>query len=140
MKISIVFLFILPVAVLLSCKKDEQTTTGVFDYHAHVYSPDATEKHLGDNLHIDIEFESHTGAEVHHVNVRIFNAATQAEVYNLPVDPHVDTEVSYTYQDDLVLSAANGFAEGDWVLQAKVWGALDGEEEEVSTVNFHISN
>jgi hypothetical protein len=139
MKISILHFFILPLAVLISCK-DDVAPGPTYDYHAHIFHPDASQKHIGDTLHMEIEFESHTGEIVHNINVRIFNAATQAVVYNLPTDPHTDAQESYEYHDDLVLSAANGFSEGDWVIQAKVWGETDGEQEEVSMVAFHISN
>jgi len=139
MKISILHFFIFPLALLISCK-DDVAPAPTYDYHAHIFSPLSTEKHLGDTLHMEIEFESHTGEIVHNINVRIFNATTQTVVYNLPTDPHTDAQGSYEYHDDLVLSAANGFAEGDWVIQAKVWGETDGEQEEVSMVTSHISN
>ena len=139
MKISILHFFIFPLALLISCK-DDVAPAPTYDYHAHIFSPLSTEKHLGDTLHMEIEFESHTGEIVHNINVRIFNATTQTVVYNLPTDPHTDAQGSYEYHDDLVLSAANGFTEGDWVIQAKVWGETDGEQEEVSMVTFHISN
>ena len=59
---------------------------------------------------------------------------------NKPADAHVHaTSGEYTYEDDFVLSEANGFtAHTDWVLEAKVWGDTDGEDEEVSTVEFHV--
>jgi hypothetical protein len=139
MRISIIHFLILLLALFISCK-DDVAPAPTYDYHAHIFSPDASEKHLGDTLHIEVDFESHTGEIVHNINVRIFNTTTQTVVYNLPFDSHADTQVSYVYNDDLVLSAANGFSEGDWVIQAKVWGETDSEQEEVSTLTFHISN
>jgi len=139
MRISIIHFLILLLALFISCK-DDVAPAPTYDYHAHIFSPDASQKHLGDTLHIEVDFESHTGETVHHINVRIFNATTFTEVYNLLSDPHTDTPESFEFQDDLVLSAANGFSEGDWVIQATVWGVTDGEQAEVSTVVFHISN
>ena len=126
-------------ALFSACKNDDDTTID-YDYHAHIMSPNADEKHLDGTLHIHVEFESHTGETVHHINIRIYNKATNAVVYNKPADTHVhDSSGAYAFEDDFVLSAANGIAiHNDYVLEAKVWGEKDGEAEEVSTVEFHV--
>ena len=113
----------------------------IFDYHAHINSPDASDKHLDDTLHINVEFESHTGEAVHNIKVRIYNVTdTTVVIYNKPDQSHVHEESgSYTFEDDFVLSTSNGLsAHTDWVLEAKVWGDTPGFELESSTVQFHV--
>jgi len=114
-----------------------------YDYHAHIMSPtDADTKALDDILHIHVNFESHTGEPVHHINVRIYSEADSVEVYSEPSgdEQHIhDTSGAHTFEADVTLSEANGFAAAtDYVLEAKVW-PHDGEEGEViSTVEFGI--
>ena len=123
---------------IVACKDDEPTST--YEYHVHIHEPSTAAKQLGDTLDIEVEFESHTGEPVHHINVRIYNKATNVEVYNLPVEPHIhDLSGAHTYTDQFVLSASNGLTEGDWVLEGKVWGHEDGIEETTEQVEFHIN-
>lgn len=125
--------------VFIACNHDDEPTS-IYEYHVHIHAPDSLAKTLGDTLPIEVEFESHTGETIHHINVRIFNKTTLAEVYNLPVDPHLDDPSgAYTYTDQFVLSAANGLSEGDWILEGKVWGHEDGVEETYGRVEFHIN-
>jgi hypothetical protein len=60
-----------------------------YEYHAHIMQPSSADKHLGDILVIHVEFESHTGEAVEHINVRIFNKATNVVVYDQPSDAHL---------------------------------------------------
>lgn len=138
MKHIFYFLFATAVLTFIACKDDDPTPS-VYEYHAHIHSPDTTDRHIGDTLAIEVEFESHTGEPVHHINVRIFNKSTNAEVYNKPDEAHVhDTSGAYTFEDLFVLSAANGLTAGDWILEAKVWGESDGQEEISEQVEFHV--
>ena len=122
---------------LASCEKDDDPVS--YDYHAHIAQPSSADKNIGDILFIDVEFESHAGEAVEHINVRIFNKATLTQVYNKPSDPHLDGDVSvYQFQDQITLSTANGFSGGDWVIEATVWGHDEGQDEVVETVEFHI--
>ena len=134
--ISIILLGLVP-----ACHDDEQAlSVDEFQYHVRIYAPDTTARHLGDTLHIDVEFESQTGMTVHHVNVRIYNVSTLVEVYNQPADAHVH-EISgvYEFTDHLVLSEANSFsAHSDWVLEASVWGHDEGVSEVRETIEFHV--
>lgn len=126
---------------ILSCKKQEDDSMATkYDYHAHITSPNTDDKHLDDNIHIRVNFESHTGETVHHVNVRIYNKATSAEVYNQPTDAHVhETSGEYVFEDDFVLSEANGIsAHTDWILEARVWGHEANEEEVQEQIEFHV--
>ena len=122
----------------VSCKDDDGDVTS-YDYHSHILQPSSSDKSMGETLFIHVEFESHTGENVEHINVRIRNKANTAEVYNMPADPHLSGGVSvYEFQDQVVLSAANGFSAGDWVMTATVWGEDEGQDLETETVEFHI--
>lgn len=134
------FLTILSFSILsfFACQEDEPIS--IYQYDVHIHAPSTAAKQLGDTLEIEFEFESHTGEPVHHINVRIYNKATNVEVYNLPVEPHVhDLIGAHTYTDQFVLSAANRLAEGDWILEGKVWGHEDGLEETTEKLEFHIN-
>lgn len=126
--------------LVISCKDDEQSVTD-YDYHAHIHSPDLTNKSVGDSIHIHVEFESHTGEPVHHVNVKIYNKSDSTEIYNEPEDAHVHaTEGLFELHDDLILSTANGVSENtDWVIEAKVWGHGAEIGEVIETIEFHIN-
>ena len=129
------------VYILASCNKDDdQTTDTEYEYHAHIHSPNTDDKHVGDMIHLHVEFESHTGETVHHVNIRIYNKLDNTEVYNKPDAAHVhETNGAYEWHDDFVLSNANGVVEHtDWVLEAKVWGHEAEEGEVIETIEFHV--
>jgi hypothetical protein len=124
---------------VFSCGNHDHDSTD-YDYHAHIHSPNADDKNVDGALAIEVEFESHTGETVHHIQVRIYNKATNMEIYKKPTDAHIHEESGkYTFEDNFVLSAANGVtADTDWVLEAKVWGHEDGEAEVMETVEFHV--
>lgn len=123
---------------IIACK-DEGDDIKVYDYHAHIHQPSSSDKTLDQTLFIDVEFESHTGEDVEHINIKIFNKNNPSlVVYDKPDNAHVGDVSVYEYQDQFILSAANGLSEGDWVLEAKVWGAEDGADEESEQVEFHI--
>lgn len=124
--------------VLFACSDDD--TKLIYDYHAHIEQPVKTSFQLNDSFNIQINFESHTGETVHHINVRIINKSTGVEVYNKPSNEHVDDPSgSYEFTDAFLLSAANGFSTNStYVLEAKVWGHEDGIEEEISKFEFSI--
>ncbi len=136
-----IFLFILCIIGLFSvgCNDDEEVTD-MFEYHAHIYSPNNAAKHLKDTIQIRVNFESHTGETVHHVKVRIYNKVTNAEVFNEPNDAHVHaTSGEFEFSQELVLSQENGFMEhSDWILEAKVWGDGPGVSEAMEEIEFHV--
>lgn len=118
---------------------DDEDAASIYEYHAHIHHPDTTSRTIGDTLEIEIEFESHNGQPVHHINVRIFNMTDLTEVYNKPDDAHVDDSTgAYTFEDLFILSSINGLKAGDWVLEATVWGETDGQEETSTSVEFHL--
>jgi hypothetical protein len=139
-KFSLPLFFVL--LAVAACKKqdDDEPTTTDFQYHAHIQELNSDDKHVNDTLHIRVLFESHTGETVHHINVRIYNKNDNTEIYNKPADAHVhETSGEYEFQDDFVLSEANGVnAHTDWVLEASVWGHENREGEEMEQVEFHV--
>jgi len=135
------FYFLVSLSLILSsCSKDENPVAIDYSYHAHIDSPDATDKSLGDTLIIHVEFESHTGETIHYANVRIYNKDNGTELYSKPDDIHVDEESGvFVWEDTLVLSSSNGFSAGShYVFEAKVWGDNDGDGEVIETVEFHV--
>jgi hypothetical protein len=140
MKITAIFTACLFTLLLISCKDDDNPVVD-YEYHAHIHQPSSADKQIGDVMFIEIEFESHTGENVEHINVRIFNKNTNIIVYDKPSDPHIaHNGDNYLYEDQITLSAANGFSEDDWVLEAKVWGAEHEQDLVTESVEFHIHN
>jgi hypothetical protein len=41
------------------------------------------------------------------------------------------------FKDQYILSAAHGLSPGDWILEVKVLGETDAEEETMEQVEFH---
>ena len=120
---------------------DHETETTDFDYHVHINSPSTDDKHVGDMIHLHVDFESHTGETVHHVNVKIYNKADSTQViYDAPGNAHVHaTEGTFAWHDDFPLTAAEGVsAHSDWILEAKVWGHDAGKGEIVESIEFHV--
>ncbi|MFK7807972.1 MAG: hypothetical protein AB8F74_09260 [Saprospiraceae bacterium] len=125
-----------------ACGSDDESSDDVTDYsyHAHVQMPTTEDKHVNDTMHIHVDFESHTGETVHHINVTIKNKADGTVIYNEPGDAHVHaTSGEHGYHDDFILSNVNK-VEGhtDWILEAKVWGHEEGEGEAIEAVEFHV--
>lgn len=133
--IAIAFLFL----TLNSCKDDDDTTID-YQYHAHIHSPSNDDVTLNDSILIEVDYESHTGQPVHHINVSIYKKGSTTKIYNKPTEAHIhDTSGAYTYEDTFVASTANGFEKNAiYILEAKVWGENDGEGEESSTVEFTV--
>ncbi|HUR30080.1 MAG TPA: hypothetical protein VMZ69_01540 [Saprospiraceae bacterium] len=137
MKVIFFFFLLLGCNLFISCNDNDDPVA--YEYHAHVMQPSSADKHLGDILFIDVEFESHSGEKVEHINIKIHNKANTVVVYDKPDDPHVSQGSDYEFQDQFVLSTANGITVGDWVLEATVWGIDEGQEQVVETVEFHVN-
>ena len=130
------------VVILPSCDDeddDDNHNQSESDYHAHIHSPDSIDKHVGDTLHIHIEFEDHNNGKVHNVGVKIYNRDSTAQVV-YDEQSHVHADTSYTYMDDFILSNANGVAaHTNWTLEAKVWGhESDTDGLVTDMVKFHV--
>lgn len=131
------------IAFLTACNDDDTTPVEEpidFEYHAHIMSPSSAIQHVGDSIHLHVEFESHSGETVHHVQVSIFNKADSTVIYTGLADAHVHAmNGSYAHHDDFVLSEANGVTgHTDWIVEAKVWAMEAGVGEVVETFEFHV--
>lgn len=142
MKNSIIITATLFLSILFitSCDKDDTTEEALkYEYHAHLMTPDNTDKMMGDSLNIKVHFESHTGETVHNVNVTITEKDGGKVVYSKPDESHSHSKGELMFTDAILLDASNGFnGHTDYVLVAKVWGHEDGEEEASETVEFHV--
>ncbi|MEM1320087.1 MAG: hypothetical protein AAGG75_07495 [Bacteroidota bacterium] len=140
---KIIFFSLLSLSLFfVACDNDDEATPMTTDlgYHAHIMSPSADNKHVGDTIHIHVNFESHAGEVVHNVQVRIYNKDNDTEIFNGPDEGHVhETSGKYSFHKDFVLSEANGVTgHSNWVLEAKVWGHHASEGEAMETVEFHV--
>ena len=126
-----------------SCSTDEDPIDGAvtdYQYHAHIYKPLPNNKQMGDTIFLDVEFESHAGAPVHHVKISMYEVGETRNVYQMPENPLVyNNKPNYAFQDWLVLNESNGiFPNKDWVIEARVWGADENEGEEIQKLQFHV--
>jgi len=98
-----------------------------FAYSIAINNPNTDDKHVNDVLPIEVVFNSGNGSTVHHVKVRIYNAADNTiEAYNGPDDAHVmETSGTYTLSQDLLLNSEptgfwkQRFGATKWVLRRK---------------------
>ena len=123
-----------------SCKDhdDDHNDDAAVEYHAHIMSPDATDKNVGDDIHIHVNFEEPDGATIHHVNVKIYNKDDNSIViFDEPSEAHVHADGTYEVHGDVTLDG-DVLAHTDWVMEAKAWGHEAGEGEVMETVEFHV--
>ncbi|HMR42312.1 MAG TPA: hypothetical protein PKC40_00695 [Saprospiraceae bacterium] len=134
---NIFFFLLLLSTAFIACEKEDDHDDDATDYHAHILSPDASNKKVGDEIAIHVQFEDHNGGTVHHINVKIYNKANPSQViYNKPDEAHVhETSGEYDFTDTFKLDVD---PHTDWVLEAKVWGHEDGVGEVSETVEFHV--
>ncbi len=125
------------VATIAACNKDDDDHDHEEgDYHVHIMSPDTTAKHVGDTIHIHVEFEEHDGGTIDHVNVEIANKEDGSVIYSAPAAAHVHEESGkYEHHDDIILDVD---AHTNWIMTAKVWGHDDDTDQASSTVEFHV--
>jgi len=143
MKNLLMFLFAATVFLTAnSCKDDEHMHTNEegFEYHAHIDSPTADMKLMGETLDIKVDFESHAGKTVHHVKVTLTEKDGTTPIIDEPADAHVHAmDGAFSYTKSIEMTEANGFAaHTDYVLEARVWAEEEGKEEVVETVEFHL--
>ena len=133
----IFFLILLAGCYFLNACSDHDAIVA-YDYHSHIKQPSNADKHMGDVLFIDVEFESHSGEKVEHINIRIRNKANTIVVYDKPDDPHVSQGSDYEFQDQFMLTEANGITPGDWVIIATVWGIDESQDQVEELVEFTV--
>ncbi len=138
MKYLIYSLFLVGfVATFAACDKKDDDDHEEHEFHVHIMSPDSTDKHVGDTIHIHVEFENESGGEVDEVNVEIKNKEDGTVIYSAPASSHVHEESGlYEHHDDIILDVE---AHTNWILTAKVWSGHDDDADQVSsTVEFHV--
>ena len=121
-----------------ACGDDDTSAATEHEYHAHIITPEDNSTFMqGDMVNIKIDFEDHNGNTVHNIAVRIYNKADGTEILNETEHVHAETG-EYTYEKDFMLMHSEVAGHSDWILEAKVWGHMDGEGEEISTHEFHV--
>jgi len=112
-----------------------------FDYNITINNPDSTIKNIGASIPVEVKFKSENNKTVHYIQIRIYNKSNNNEIYKKPDDNHVDDgSGSYTFTDNIVLSANNGFSSSStFVLEAKVWSPDKEEKEVVKTAEFKVN-
>jgi len=128
-------LFGLCFVVACSDDDDDDTHEETTTYSITIMSPDTAAKHVGDTVHLHVNFDEADGGTIHHVNVRIYERDSGEEIYTAPTEAHVHTDAHYEHHDDVVLDVTG---HSNWVLEAKVWGHEDGEHEVTMTREFHV--
>ena len=126
---------------ITSCDNEEVPSEIDFEYQAEIRSPSTDDKHVGDSIHIHVDFASLSSQTVHHINVKIYNKVDPTQViYSEPGDAHVHAESGeYGYHHDFGLTAEEGVAaHTDWILEAKVWGHEAELGEVIESIEFHV--
>lgn len=109
-----------------------------FEYHAHINSPNADTKLIGDTLQIEVLYESHTGNTIHNVAVELYNESSKDVVLDYHEHVHA-TEGEYVYKASLVLNESNNvFPHNDYVFKATVWAMEEGVAEVSDSLQFHV--
>ena len=140
MKSIYLLLLLFSLIVFSACNDDDDDTPKTYEYHAHIHQPSSSAKNIGDLIAISVEFESHTGEDVEHINVRIYDKVTNLVVYDEPADAHVSNgSATYEFEDQVTLSTVIGFFPGIWVLEAKVWGKDDDQDLVSEKIEFQIN-
>ncbi len=135
MKNLFLFALLLGLFTFASCGDDDAAVDAP-EYHAHIHSPSADDKNVGDIIEVKIDFEEHNGETVHNIKVRMYNKATGTERWSKPDDSHVHGTTgmhTFNYTDTLNIAPHS-----DWIIEAKVWGDKDGLGEVIETVEFHV--
>jgi len=143
MKNSIVFTSLLFATIFFvtACNNDSSTAEPAGpNYHIDILSPGATDKHVGDDLHIKVDFSEENSGVVHHINVKIYDAAdTTKVIFDLPTEEHIhETSGFYEFDQMFILDSTIVQPNSDWILKASVWGHDDGIAEVFDSIGFHV--
>lgn len=121
MKYLLSMIFIL--SLTLACDQDK-TMDGIdYAYHAHIKSPKGESYGLGDTVHVNVLFESHSGEPVHNVLVEVYPENDPSTII-FTYKEHVHaTESFLDYHEDIVLDDFAGWTTSvTYVVKAAVWG------------------
>ncbi len=126
-----------------ACKKDTENNhnhTNSAVYHIHKYSPMLSAQRFGTTDQIKIDFESHDGSAVHHVNVSMYRKSDDSLLFSEPSNAHVmEKSGKYHYSKTIHFIADEGFEpHTDYKLVSKVWGHTANENIVTDTFQFHI--
>ena len=132
-------LVVMAVIIVVSGCKEDDPVVG-FDYHIHINSPDLLDKHRGDTLQIDIDFEDHNDGLVHNIYYKLFNV-DDTSIIAKEFTEHVHEEVEYNFTDfvwtDDVDSNSIFNCHCNWILRAEVWDDAGGNKVSES-IQFHV--
>ena len=128
-----------------ACKKDTENNPdhnhgSSSVYHIHRHLPMTSSEMFGTTDQIKIDFESHNGSAVHHVNVSLYRKSDDSLIFSEPRDAHVmEKSGKYQYSKTIHFIANEGFApHTDYKLVSKVWGHTALESIATDTFQFHV--
>lgn len=138
MRQSIFFVFLLGGLLFYSsCNNDDDSLDS--NYQIYLSAPSSVTYFLGDTLPIQVEFQELNGGTIYNVNIRIFNNSDGTEIYNKPDSSNIQIIGGiYSYLDELVLE--NLDTNGEWILEARVWGEETGDYEIQETMEIQIES
>lgn len=130
--------------VFTACSSDDDGDSGPVDMNPPVYtvtimSPDASDKAVGENMHIHVNFDEADLETVHHINVSLYESGNPTNIIHNSIDvedAHVHEESGhYEYHADVSLDVDPNTT---WTLEAKVWGHEAGLAEVTATRSFQV--
>jgi len=105
---------------------DSDSEEESFDYSVAIMSPNATDKMVGDSIHLHINFDEADTKTIHNISVVLTNTEDGSEVYS--VSEHVHNESGhYEHHADVVLDVEPNTS---LILKASVWGMHSSDSEE----------
>jgi len=126
MRFKHLFLILLMAGLISSCGDDDDEE--VLNYSVTIMSPDNTDKKVGDEIHIHVNFDEADLKVIHNVSVTVKNVEDDSVFYSYEEHVH-DESGHFEHHHDLILDVE---AHSDMILEAKVWphDADDGEHHE----------
>ncbi len=136
MKNLIGLFFILVLCSISACNDDDESSEQGVVYTIDIKSPSEQAKHVGDTIHLHVNFDEINADVIHHVNISIKSSDGNSVLYNLPSDAHVHVSGGHHEHHDNVVLAVNEHT--DWIMEAKVWGHEAGLGEVTKSIMFHV--
>lgn len=137
MKKFFLFPLVLCLGLVVACNNDDDDATPEIEYNIEIISPDDTDKKVGDEITLKVDFSEANDQTVHHVKVKIYNEMDNTVVFfEGPGEAHVhETDGAHTVEQTLTLDVD---PHTDWIVEAKIWGHEAGAHEKVVTSKFHV--